>query len=678
MGFSEEQARVAREGLKRSSRVEAAATWITESQRQQARPVVVAGRAVETPPPVPARARAKSRTSAKAQARTSEATGSAPPNTSRDAPELFAVVSGNDKGLMLGKEKAGREYVPALCRMSRLRCGWTAIDGGGLGVKTKYEGRFGILEAKKGFNGRYKLVFGKFEAGDTLKKSQIWEVRNETISLVSSGLLLTAVSRGGDDDFDLTLEKKHPGSWQKWKLVPPRAKLASRPSSPPRVGYLVNFGSCLGVTKNSRGEDVPTLNSKSPLRVRLENGATIRGTSPLDGARLTLAVDAAMRLIFVRTPPLPEQTFAFRNDVVALARNETLVLTAESSGVVGLSRRRRDALNQEWKLVASLEEEEEEYDESTQVESSPRVVRRRALGPRLPVAKFVDYLGKYRRGVGEVVSRLKTLGLDSFRSVRGDGNCYYRSVAFGIVEAHILARNEPALRHLATILRGLSVRDVVDDLPRDSDHASLCQRLEDIADGVLDNPSRLCSDWETDVAEFNSNLDLALVRAARSLVARFLVNNASASIPEARHALKQHQAAFYPGLMTTLDLERDPDPLMLGEALGARGAVKTCLSVCRVLTMGEDAEGLVCDLPILPHLLGGDCQIWGLFDTTIKPVGATDLSDARPAYVPLVNVLLNPGHYCLLYADTPPSQVRRPEPARAPTHRWEEEEEGPL
>jgi len=36
-----------------------------------------------------------------------------------------------------------------------------------------------------------------------------------------------------------------------------------------------------------------------------------------------------------------------------------------------------------------------------------------------------------------------------FRGVRGDGNCYYRSMGYGYVEKLVMTRNAKALRDLA-------------------------------------------------------------------------------------------------------------------------------------------------------------------------------------------------------------------------------------
>lgn len=36
-----------------------------------------------------------------------------------------------------------------------------------------------------------------------------------------------------------------------------------------------------------------------------------------------------------------------------------------------------------------------------------------------------------------------------YRRIRGDGNCYYRAVAYGYIEMIVLTRNSEALRDLS-------------------------------------------------------------------------------------------------------------------------------------------------------------------------------------------------------------------------------------
>jgi len=60
-----------------------------------------------------------------------------------------------------------------------------------------------------------------------------------------------------------------------------------------------------------------------------------------------------------------------------------------------------------------------------------------------------DYTALFFERVG---TDLKKAGFDYFRVVRGDGNCYYRSVAVAWVTEMAVERNEQALLAMATMI----------------------------------------------------------------------------------------------------------------------------------------------------------------------------------------------------------------------------------
>lgn len=234
---------------------------------------------------------------------------------------------------------------------------------------------------------------------------------------------------------------------------------------------------------------------------------------------------------------------------------------------------------------------------------------------------------------------LKELGFNSFREVSGDdGNGYYRGIGYAVIEALTRNGQRNALDHLAAKFVNLEVdQALIDEL-------------------ASPDPTRKLQKH-----------DSALVRATRNLVAQFLFENSSLTLPrvigklraacDAAHGesssssttpASSHLPVFSSG--NSHARRGDDEDLTLEVALGWRKED----SHRRIASaIGRDADGIVCNLPILANLMGAESQIWmtGNSDQispfsigcrahpTPEAVKTTGLRTGTP---PCVHLLINP------------------------------------
>ena len=128
----------------------------------------------------------------------------------------------------------------------------------------------------------------------------------------------------------------------------------------------------------------------------------------------------------------------------------------------------------------------------------------------------------------ETIDYLKERGYVGFKRIRGDGNCYYRAVVFGLIEQ--IAMHGQFLRFavLAKIFR----RVEYDDETHQRQHSRLVIFLEENAaaatttatKGSAAGPSP--AHVEQSFLLPDTDLDRAAIRACRSLVSAYMVNNA--------------------------------------------------------------------------------------------------------------------------------------------------------
>ncbi|CAK0797748.1 unnamed protein product [Prorocentrum cordatum] len=226
------------------------------------------------------------------------------------------------------------------------------------------------------------------------------------------------------------------------------------------------------------------------------------------------------------------------------------------------------------------------------------------LGQRKAIAALEDEC-RFNAGAVQKV-RLLSNAYDHWRSVRGDGNCYYRTVAFGVLESLACAGEWQRLEKVVATLREVDYEEGSDEQRA---HAQLLRRLSS-RDDLLQLEAWVAQDAE---------LDQALIRACRRLARLFLVRNGDRQSPSgATYAELVHAESY-------------------------AGVEDYCASV--VDPMGRDAETLACYA--LPLMLGVGVRTWILDRRDAVDLVSWDA--LGPGGEVDVHVLFKPGHYDLLY-----------------------------
>lgn len=204
-----------------------------------------------------------------------------------------------------------------------------------------------------------------------------------------------------------------------------------------------------------------------------------------------------------------------------------------------------------------------------------------------------------------------------FRKIGGDGNCYYRAVAFGLLEQLVL---DGAYENFVVIRNILDTVTYAVGSTEAEYHAELMYLLSEAASG------RAWSNTEQLQASFlaaASNIDAALVRACRNLLGNYLVTN---------------EDELYNDLPLKVCI------------LSVNEDVTDMSAYCDkyVRRMGEDAEGAFLELGLLPSLLRMGCVIHNL-DLSAQKEIECPYQPIHGDCLGMVHILLRPGHYDLLY-----------------------------
>lgn len=277
----------------------------------------------------------------------------------------------------------------------------------------------------------------------------------------------------------------------------------------------------------------------------------------------------------------------------------------------------------------------------------PRASELRNLGFREPLSSLKAEF-RFNASFAAKVQELEQLGYRGWRRVRGDGNCFYRAMGFGLLEQMACAASSHRALWAIDLRRRLEASQ-----PPEED-----AQLEAFAE-LLDGLGRLGStgNWSQDTVSASvaaaapgeymrgdapmlqihqlmrdpgNCLDLALVRALRRLAAEYLVAN------------------------------RDDENVMGGgisfeticTAQGYDGTEGFCRQV--VLPEGTEAEGVV--LKALPSALGVGLRI--AFLDRLQATSELPFCEYTGAEMsPVVHMQLRPGHYDLLYLGEEPSEV---------------------
>jgi len=196
---------------------------------------------------------------------------------------------------------------------------------------------------------------------------------------------------------------------------------------------------------------------------------------------------------------------------------------------------------------------------------------------------------------------------EHWRPIRGDGNCFYRTVVFGALEYLLAIGDERRVLRLAAAFQQVHYEMPADQLA----HEEMLRKLESWSS--LDQ----LEEW---VVSTDSGIDQALIRACRRLVRLFLIRHAN---------LKTPNGLTYSELVRAIDT-----------------AYTNVEEFCRrvVDPMGRDAETLALDA--LPQQLGVGLRLW-ILDRRDE-VGLASIDMPVDGQVD-VHVLFKPGHYDLLY-----------------------------
>lgn len=209
-----------------------------------------------------------------------------------------------------------------------------------------------------------------------------------------------------------------------------------------------------------------------------------------------------------------------------------------------------------------------------------------------------------------------------FRRICGDGNCYYRAIAYGVLEKVVLDGDVTKFDVLHRIFMRVSYQKIGDN----ESHEELLSTLEMAAAGKV---WRDVEDLQSSFLAFNSNFDFALVSACRRLVSMYLIENQD-TVTDGGLSLKD----------TFIEADEGIDMATYCDKY--------------INEMGRDAEGPYIELGILPSLLQCRCVIFSLdmrHHLDMEVVCPFDTSAAGGATDPLavLHILLRPMHYDLLY-----------------------------
>ena len=224
-----------------------------------------------------------------------------------------------------------------------------------------------------------------------------------------------------------------------------------------------------------------------------------------------------------------------------------------------------------------------------------------------------------------------------WRSVRGDGNCYYRAIIFGIVE-NLISRGLGQETHSSdkssrqTGFRFLHrAFSQITSLKNDENHKLLLEKLMAAGD---ERCWKTAEEFEEDILSDLNNLDFSLIQACRRTTSQFLLNNTQFEVH---------------GLSVT-------DAIMASYPVGS---IEEYCSLY-IDAMGVDAEGLTVDAGLLPSALNCSCYLCFLdrdssdifillTDPTSTLSSSSTTTDIDMNCLESIHILLQPGHFDMLY-----------------------------
>lgn len=291
-------------------------------------------------------------------------------------------------------------------------------------------------------------------------------------------------------------------------------------------------------------------------------------------------------------------------------------------------------------MTTKVEKASAKKAQSEEEEQRQRLLYVRGREPLSTLVEEFKHSPVHKQKIQECIDH----GYVAWRRVRGDGNCCYRAVGYGLLEQIIAAPRglrEAWASDLLERLRTVKLQEPAEAAA----HADLLQRVmrmrttgmwdKDEPPSIQSPQSSVRSDAvrcpRSPLQQLHANMsspsnttDQAMIRALRLLVARFLIDNA------------ENQDTCELTFNLVVQIEGYEDIKDFNNKV--------------VLPMGNEAQSVV--LPALPKALGIDVTI-ALIDTTIGPLCLQEceaMPRKGPGLVrPKVHVQLRPGHYDLMY-----------------------------
>jgi hypothetical protein len=242
------------------------------------------------------------------------------------------------------------------------------------------------------------------------------------------------------------------------------------------------------------------------------------------------------------------------------------------------------------------------------------------VGPKQPI-KVLQHKFGHSDHICAKIDQLRTVyQYTSWRHIRGDGNCYYRAVLFGLIECLISSDRRRQLGDLAQRFDSVTFEAEEEQ----TQHTRLIQIVREAA---ASRAWMTIWEFEADMLRSECLLDKALIRAGRQLLGDFIL---------------KHVAQQFNGLELGVAIRANHEDMSLQQY------VQGC-----ILPLGTDIEGIVVNLGLLFEALGCSGRIVMLYSQVGVNVQVLEaLHDARDdsaREAADVNLLFRPGHYDLIY-----------------------------
>ena len=230
---------------------------------------------------------------------------------------------------------------------------------------------------------------------------------------------------------------------------------------------------------------------------------------------------------------------------------------------------------------------------------------------------------------------------NGYRTIRGDGNCYFRAFMIGIFEDLLRHRKIKGLLNLSEKMKEVMISKELERIKPQRFYkekefldylGEFITKLENTIDYFTGKPGvnemnlwKTDKDFELDVMR-NSGLDIVLIWSSRLMVSEYLVKNKNHNVNNFGMSIDQ--------MFTTCFEEK---------------GIKSTEQYCEedILTWGVDAESPFIELGALEETLGCNCNIIILDRNGNCKAVSYEFQDEKPVFGS-VSLFLKPGHYDLL------------------------------